>query len=99
MHEVIESKRQEIAALCRAYGVRRLEIFGSVVGPDFSANSDIDVLVDVVPERLTLQDYFGFRDALSELLGRPVDVVDRRAIKNPYFRATVAATSQLVYAA
>src|SRR5829696_7639343 len=90
MHEVIESKRQEqeIAALCRAYGVRRLETFRSTVGPAFSATSDIDVLVDVVPERLTLHDYFAFRDALSGLLGRPADVVDGRAIKNPYFRAT-----------
>jgi len=99
MHQLIETKRAEIAALCREFGVVRLEVFGSAAGSDRTRPQDVDLLVEVAADRLTLEDYFALRDRLSRLLGLPVDLVDARAVKNPYFRAEVAATSQLVYAA
>ena len=78
----------------------KLDVFGSAVGADFDPDrSDVDVLVDVDPEHLTLANYFALRDGLERILGRPVDVVDLAALKNPYFAAQVMATREELYAA
>lgn len=78
--------RKAIAALCREYGVRRLVLFGSAVTGAFdAATSDVDFLVefaDSVPDRFDA--YFGLKEGLETLLGRPVDLVDPAALKNPY---------------
>lgn len=100
MHSVVEAKRDEIVALCRELGVRRLDVFGSAVSDDFDLErSDVDVLVDVDPQRLTLDNYFALKAGLERLLQRPVDVVDAGAVRNPYFKAQVLATRELLYAA
>lgn len=100
VHPVVESKRAEIAALCRRLGVRTLDVFGSAVGDDFDPErSDVDVLVEVAPEQLTMANYFELRAGLVEILGRPVDVVDIGAMRNPYFAAQVMATREALYAA
>lgn len=100
MHPVVETKRSEIAALCRALGVIRLDVFGSAVTDDFDVErSDVDVLVEVDRARLTLSNYFALQEGLERILGRPVDVVDAAAVRNPYFKAQVMATRELLYAA
>jgi predicted nucleotidyltransferase len=100
VHPVVESKREEIAALCRELGVRRLDVFGSAVSDDFDVErSDVDVLVEVDPQHLTLANYFALKEGLERLLQRPVDVVDAGAVRNPYFKAQVLATRELLYAA
>src|SRR5947208_7930853 len=88
VHPIVESKREEIAALCRELGVRRLDVFGSAVSDDFDLErSDVDVLVEVDPMHLTLTNYLALKEGLERLLQRPVDVVDAGAIRNPYFKA------------
>lgn len=100
LHPVVQAKRDEIAALCREFGVRRLDIFGSAVTEDFDVErSDVDVLIEVDPEHLTLANYFGLRQGLQRILGRPVDVVDAGALRNPYVKSEVMATRELLYAA
>ncbi len=102
MHPVVEARRAEIEALCRKLGVRRLDAFGSVVGDDFDVErSDIDVLVDIDPTTpgASLAGYFRLKDGLEHILGRSVDVIDVNAMENPYFRADVLATRELLYAA
>jgi uncharacterized protein len=86
MLPVIESKKAEIAALCRQHHVRRLDVFGSAArGADFdSAKSDIDFLVEFDrsdPEAMTLDTFLGLKDSLESLLGRSVDLVDRQAVE------------------
>ncbi len=102
MHEVIEESRPEIEALCRTLGIRRLDLFGSAVGDSFDLDSsDVDVLVefDVRPGFDYLGSYFGLKEGLERLLGRPVDVVSVTAIRNPYFRDRVMRTRETLYAA
>ena len=101
MHADIAEKRQELIALCRRYDVARLEVFGSAArGADFDpARSDADFLVEfkagsVLPP---LEQFFGLADALANLLGRPVDLVEPSAIKNPFIRAAVDRSRELVY--
>lgn len=103
MHHLIDAKRLEISALCRRFHVRRLEIFGSAMRvDDFDATrSDADFLVEFDPEnRLRpLEEFFGLQTALAELLGRPVDLVEPDAIRNPYIRANIERGREVVYAA
>jgi predicted nucleotidyltransferase len=86
MHSMIEAKRPEIAALCRRFQVRRLEVFGSAArGNDFDpGRSDADFLVEFEPESglPPLEQYVGLAAALEALLGRPVDLVEREAIED-----------------
>jgi len=101
MHADIAEKRDALAELCRRYGVARLEVFGSAArGVDFDPKkSDFDFLVqfeqrtDLSP----LEQFFGFSEALEELLGRRVDLVEPSAIQNPYLRASINRSREVVY--
>lgn len=98
----IRAKRYEIADLCRTFRVRRLDVFGSAAGGRLRPDSDVDVLVEfdtTSPGFDAFGAYFGLKEGLERLLGRPVDVVDASAIRNPYFRAEVQATKEPLYAA
>lgn len=98
----IAARREEIAAICRRHHVRRLELFGSAArGVDFDpARSDLDFLVEFSPDRPpTLADFFALRQDLADLLGRRVDLVAPSALRNPYLRAGVEQTREVVYAA
>ncbi|NOS99266.1 MAG: DNA polymerase III subunit beta [Phycisphaerales bacterium] len=102
MNGMIEARRDALEELCRRFRVRRLELFGSAAGDRFDAEqSDFDFLVDFLPEaepRLA-ECYLDLIAALRELLGREVDVVMLRAVRNPYFRTVIDRTRTSLYAA
>jgi uncharacterized protein len=84
MQSDIDSKRDALAALCRRFGVTRLEIFGSAArGAGFDPKrSDADFLVTFAPAaRNDLTAFADLKDALEGLLGRPVDLVERQAVE------------------
>jgi predicted nucleotidyltransferase len=103
MHTEIEKHRDALRALCDHYGVVRLELFGSGArGADFdSTRSDADFLVEFDRDSglLALDQFVGFAEALERLLGRSVDLVEASALKNPYVRATIDRSKELIYAA
>ncbi len=102
MLDLIEQHRAELFALCRRYGVRRLDLFGSAAREDFDpASSDLDFLVefeDFTPENAADR-YLGLLIDLEDLFGRKIDLVSAGAIRNPYFRQVVDATRVPLYAA
>ena len=102
MHAYIAEKKEELAELCRRYDVIRLEIFGSAArATDFDPDtSDADFLVEFNPDstQSPFEQYFGLVEALRETLGRPVDLVETRAIQNPYLRVAINKSRELVYA-
>ena len=102
MHAAISDKKDELAELCRRYGVARLEVFGSSArGMDFDPqSSDADFLVEFRLDggRTPLRQYFDFAEALRHTLGRPVDLVESGAVRNPYLRAAIDRSRELVYA-
>ncbi len=102
MHAAIADKKEELAELCRRYDVVRLEVFGSAArGTDFDPErSDADFLVEFDPdsELRPFHRYFDFRDALHRALGRPVDLVENHEFRNPYLRAAINKSRELVYA-
>ncbi|HVZ43176.1 MAG TPA: nucleotidyltransferase domain-containing protein [Ramlibacter sp.] len=101
MSPLIDQKRDEVAALCRRTHARRLDVFGSVTRSDFDPQrSDIDFLVEFedVPPREYADAYFGLKEGLEALFGRPVDLLTPSNLANPYFRRRVIAELKTVYA-
>ena len=90
-----------IARACKRYGVERLRIFGSALTDRFDLEgSDIDFLVDFAPGYTNLfHDYFDLKFELERITGRPVDLVDASAVRNPYFKASAFGSAQELYAA
>ncbi|HEV3074058.1 MAG TPA: nucleotidyltransferase domain-containing protein [Thermoanaerobaculia bacterium] len=103
MLTLLEEKLPELEQLCKLYGVKKLEVVGSAAREvDFDpARSDVDFLVDFEPGRLpaTLKGFFGFREALENIVGRPVDLVMLGAVRNPYLKASLESSRRLLYAA
>lgn len=102
MHAAIAEKREAVAALCRRFGVQRLEVFGSAArGTDFDARrSDADFLVSFAPGASDSSQFMDFKDALEALLGRPVDLVEREALeasRNYIRRRSILAEAEPVY--
>ena len=88
----------QLAAVCARYGVARLMIFGSVARGTAEPSSDADVLYELQPGRRLGWEIEDLSDELSELLGRPVDLVSRAAL-HERLRAAVLAEAQPLYAA
>jgi len=101
MADIIEQHREEVAALCRRAGARRLDIFGSAVRADFDpATSDLDFIVefDELPPAKYANAYFALKEALEALFARPVDLITEGSVENPYFRERINAERKRVYA-
>lgn len=90
-----------ITRACKRFGVERLRIFGSALTDRFGPEgSDIDFLVDFAPGNTNLfHDYFDLKFELERITGRPVDLVDAGAVRNPYFKAAAFGSAQELYAA
>jgi predicted nucleotidyltransferase len=102
MHPILKEKQTALEGFCAQYGVRKLEVFGSVTTDRFRPeSSDLDFLVDMeIEPRATLADrYFGLLEDLEVLFGRHVDLVMTGAIRNPYFLEAIERSRTLLYAA
>jgi uncharacterized protein len=102
MHESVSRRTADIAALCHRVGVRRLSVFGSATRDDFDGvTSDVDFVVEFEggPQFDYFDAYFSLSEGLESILGRPVDLIARQSMKNPYFKERVESTSELIYAA
>ncbi len=77
--DIISEKREDILRIAEKYGARNVRVFGSVARGDAGPESDIDLLVDMEPDR-SLFDMGGLLMDLQDLLGRKVDVVTEKSI-------------------
>ena len=103
MHADLVNKNEALAALCREYGVSRLELFGSAArGRDFDPQtSDMDFLVEFTPDfpMSALKQFFGLAQELETLLGRHVDLVEAASVKNPFVQVAINRSREVVYGA
>ena len=104
MVAAIADKQAELNALCARFGVERLEVFGSAATDDEfdPRRSDLDFIVQFRADRDLgpwLENYFAFREELSNLFGYPVDLVMSSAMKNPHFIREANRTRRLLYGA
>ena len=95
----IESHNADITKLCKTHNVKSLYAFGSVVTDKFNMESDIDLIVEF--QQLDVLDYvdnyYDLKFSLEILLKREIDLIEEKAIKNPYFRKTINQNKQLLY--
>lgn len=77
--ELLKSKRQEILAIAARHGAHNLRVFGSVARGEAGPESDLDILVEMQPEK-SLLDHVALMQDLEDLLQRKVDVVNERAL-------------------
>ncbi len=101
MNRLIESNRNALIPLCRRFGIKRLELFGSANTPDFNPDrSDLDFLVEFPADYdfgPWLSRFMEFEENLRKLFGRPVHLVMASALKNPWFRQEARKTREPIY--
>jgi len=103
MKSKVNLDRLKLSQFCEQWDISELALFGSVLRDDFSASSDIDVLVSFkAAAHPTLFDFVRMREELAHLFKRPVDLVSRRGIErssNYLRRSEILSTAQPFYAA
>jgi predicted nucleotidyltransferase len=95
----IQKYSTEISRLCREHKVHKLYAFGSVLTHQFNEKSDIDLIVDFEPLDLLqyADNYYDLKFSLEDVFHRSVDLIEEKAINNPYFQRAVNDKRQLVY--
>jgi len=95
----INQYKSKINLLCEQHKVSKLFAFGSVLTNRFNEGSDIDMVVDFKDFDLReyVDNYFSLRDALSRTLGREIDLLEDKAIRNPVLRRNIENSKQLIY--
>jgi predicted nucleotidyltransferase len=101
MIPLLEQHREQIAALCRKYGIRKLELFGSAASGDFHPDtSDIDFFFEFDSDPANLADrFFSLSEELEKLLSQRIHLVSSRHVRNPYFLQVANQHRTGVYAA
>lgn len=103
MTSMLDFDSQKLEALCIRWKVTRLDLFGSVLRADFGPQSDVDILVDFDPAaQWSLMDLARMEIELAGVMGRSVDLVERKAVEqgsNPIRRAHILAETRNVYVA
>jgi uncharacterized protein len=96
----IEVPKDRIAEFCRRWQVKELAIFGSALGDDFRPDSDVDVLVVFQDNaKWDLFDHMKAEEDLKQIFGRDVDLVEKKAIRNPFRRHHILSNYEVIYAA
>jgi hypothetical protein len=92
--------RRKINEFCRRWGVMELSLFGSALRSDFRPDSDVDVLVTFSKEaEISLFDLVQMKLDLEKIFHRPVDIIEKDALENPFRKREILRTAQVVYAA
>jgi hypothetical protein B2_01308 len=99
MNSILKNQLDTIRSLCERYRVKTLYAFGSVLTPNFDTHSDIDLLVDFLDQDALqyASNYFQFKFELEKLFNRKIDLLEERALKNPYFIENINQKKQLLY--
>jgi len=83
----VEEIKKVAAPVCKEFGVKRLDLFGSTARSVQASGSDIDLLVDFEdPSTNPARRFFGLLHRLEDELGCEIDLLTVSSLKNPYFR-------------
>jgi len=96
---IVEKNIDRLKRLCKKYKVAKLYVFGSVISNRFNKESDIDFLVTF--DKINLEDYadnyFDLKFSLEDLFKRNIDLLEEKAIKNPFFKKTIDNSKELIF--
>ncbi len=102
MREVLLAKGAELSVICARRRVRRLALFGSAARGEFDpSRSDVDLVAEfeVMGPREHADSFFGLIEDLQALLGAPIDLIEKKPIRNPYFRQAVEESQVVLFEA
>lgn len=89
-----------IRDFCHRWKIRELSLFGSALRDDFSPESDVDILVSFEPGTpLDIDQFLEMKEELEAQCGRPVDLVEEEALRNPWRKYEILRTREVLYAA
>jgi len=96
---ILDKYKNRIQILCRESKVKDLFVFGSVLTANFNEDSDIDFIVDIdSSDPIEYADhYFALKFSLEDLLKRPIDLLENKAIKNPFLLQQIEKTKSKLY--
>jgi len=96
---LLEKYQNDIQRLCIKYNVNQLYAFGSVLTDKFKESSDIDLIVNFDKIKIDnyANNYYNLKFSLEDVFQRPVDLLEEKASKNPYFNRSLEKKRQLVY--
>ena len=96
---IIDKNIEKIKTLCNKHKVSKLFVFGSVLTDKFKMSSDIDFVVDFSEVDIYnyADNYFDLKKSLENLLNRQVDLLEEKAIRNPYLKKTIDSSKKLIY--
>lgn len=96
---IIDENIEKIRALCHKHKVSKLFVFGSILTDNFKKTSDIDLLVDFSGVELYdyADNYFDLKTALEKLFNKQIDLLEDKAVKNPYLRKSIDSSKQIIY--
>lgn len=96
---IIDKNIDNIKTLCSKHRVERLFVFGSILTNNFKESSDIDLIVSFYDVDLFdyADNYFDLKASLEKLLKRQIDLLEDKAIKNPYLRKSIDSSKRLIY--
>ena len=96
---LLDKHKVDIIKLCTDHNVKQLYAFGSVLTNQFTNESDIDLVVDFNPIDISTyaDNYYDLKFSLQKVLNRQIDLLEDKAIKNPYFKKAVEKDMQLIY--
>jgi predicted nucleotidyltransferase len=100
MNPLLANKLGEISDVFKAHKVKRAFAFGSVCTDRFTDNSDVDLLI-AFQDGIDLMEYgdlyWSLDEILPKILGRPVDLMTERQLRNPYFIKVMNKTKTPIY--
>ena len=90
---------KDINKLCLQHRVKKLYVFGSALTNDFNENSDVDLIVEfnTLAVEEYADNYFDFKFSLQNIFNRPIDLLEEKELKNPYFKNAVLKDRALLY--
>ena len=89
--------RKKIAEFCQRWSITEFSVFGSALRADFRPDSDIDVMVSIDPKaHIGLFELIDMQLELEKIFKRPVDLVEKEGLRNPYRRREILSTAQVV---
>jgi predicted nucleotidyltransferase len=95
----IDFQINQVVEFCQRWQVNEFSLFGSVLRDDFRPDSDVDVLVSFNPAApWSLFDLATMQDELQKIFGRPVDLVEREGLRNPFRKRSILNGREVIYA-
>ena len=92
--------KNKIIAFCHRWKIVEFGLFGSVLRQDFKTSSDVDVLISFASDaQISLFDLAQMQIELEGLFGRPVDIVEKEGLRNPFRKREIVKNALVIYAA